>query len=1289
MKAGTATARRSPNRGARGTRRPVPPPVATEASARAPTATGSALTASFLRLDLPDVLTRLGLPPTDPARLAAIWRAIQGHLRQLGPTAGPTQVLRHAVTPLALALGLRPPVRAEPVTTREGAEDGGHLLHGGDGGLLRAWATGSAADLDAPIRAPKAWRASPLRAAHRVLRAGNQRLGLLTNGMDLRLLISDPALPDSHVSFPLDAWRAPGPPPEGLDLLLRLACEAGIAALPGILDAARLHQARVTGALRTQARAALEGFLQAVIQDAPAPPPPADLWHDGLILIHRLLFILKLEASADPAQGFSFAATRLWREGLSPNQALGPLVRRHLDHGQATGSMLETGLRQLFRAAQEGLRCAELVIAPLGGALFAADTMPVLDRLPWGERAVALLLDRLLWTTPAGGARERVHYGALDVEVLGSVYESLLDLEPGIAGRPMSRLRRSEREVVIAADPTHPLAVEAIPAGRFFLRAGQGRKASGSYYTPTGFVRFLVAESLGPACRSRSPDADPDPGAILALRVVDPATGSGHFLVEACRFLAEALFDACRRCDALARDPATPPARAAVLSARIAALPDPDGLLASWLPALAKGGIAERRAMALCRRLVAVHCLYGADRNPLAIELAKLALWLESHAEGLPLTFLDHRLVQGDSLAGPFLDDMRRLPVGGGMLDPLLAAGLADRLAAMHATAVEQVRRIGATLGRDLADLALKQAAREALESARAPLLNLARAWAGAAMLATREGDDEWQALAQAVAATGAWPAAPTPRQAAMLEAGAEALPWDLAFAEVAGFDAVIGNPPWDVIQHNTSDFVAGHDLSVLDAPTKRERAAIEARVLADPAVADDFAAYRAGFDRRKRVANRLFRHQRVGMGSDSTAGNLDAFRLFAERAIRLAAADGAVGLLLPSAFHANEGTTGIRRLYLDHGLETCLSFENRRGLFDIDSRFKFALVVARRPGPAHAVRCAFYLEEIGQAGDPARVMTYDRAFIDASGGPYQTLTELRGPADLILARRLFANGGQRFGAWCASNGIRLGRDLHMTDDAGLFAPIGGAGDDPAWCPLHEGKTFHQYTDRWDTAPRYRVRTEALAAKPLVAESVRHFRLAFRDIARSNDERSAIATILPPGVVLGHTATVEKTPGARPPRLALALCAVFNAFPFDWLVRQKTATHLSLYLLDGLPMPALTEDTLTALAETTAALCANDARFAPLVGNRARWPVVANPAERNRLRAEADAVVAHAYGLTREEYAHVLKSFSHASWSEAPTLCLTAYDRITTHRTANARTLASPPGSVKIRARSV
>ena len=185
--------------------------------------------------------------------------------------------------------------------------------------------------------------------------------------------------------------------------------------------------------------------------------------------------------------------------------------------------------------------------------------------------------------------------------------------------------------------------------------------------------------------------------------------------------------------------------------------------------------------------------------------------------------------------------------------------------------------------------------------------------------------------------------------------------------------------------------------------------------------------------------------------------------------------------MLFRSAFHANEGTTGIRRLYLDNGLATCLSFENRRGIFDIDSRFKFALVVARRPGPANGLRCGFYLDGIEQADDPRFVMRYDRGFIDRTGGPYQTLLELRGPADLEIAQRLFT-AAETFGPWCARQGIRLGRDLHMTDDAPSFRPLDPRRDDPDWLVLHEGKTFHQFIDRWDSTPRFMVYAASLAA---------------------------------------------------------------------------------------------------------------------------------------------------------------------------------------------------------------
>ena len=259
------------------------------------------------------------------------------------------------------------------------------------------------------------------------------------------------------------------------------------------------------------------------------------------------------------------------------------------------------------------------------------------------------------------------------------------------------------------------------------------------------------------------------------------------------------------------------------------------------------------------------------------------------------------------------------------------------------------------------------------------------------------------------------------------------------------GFSVVLGNPPWDVVLPNTKDFVADFDPAVLDARTRPERAAIEQAVLSRPGVAAAFDAYRAGFDRLKRIAHRLYRHQRVHAGGTTTAGNLDLFRLFAERNMDLAAADGAIGVLMPSAFHANEGTTGIRRLYLQEtDLRWCLSFENRRRIFDIDSRFKFDLIVARRPGPTQSLRCGFYLDRIEDAGDPDKIMTYGMAFLNQAGGGSLTPLELRGNADLRIAEKFFAQP-ERLKTWCADRHIRFGCDLHMTADAGCFQPAGAA----------------------------------------------------------------------------------------------------------------------------------------------------------------------------------------------------------------------------------------------------
>jgi Eco57I restriction-modification methylase/N-6 DNA methylase len=1164
---------------------------------------GPAMTLEFLRDGLAQVV--------DLRREAApAWDALRGSLR----VGGAQRVHQHVTTTLAEVFGYGHPLRQHAVITREGKEDGGWLLQAANGEQLRAWSIPSDLDLEALERSPRAFRSSPTRIAQRVLLASGEQAGLLTNGDAVRLLLCDKSRADSHLTIGLTGWRRSPLPPDSFRILQALAAAGNLPKLPAVLEAARLHQARVTTELRRQAREAIVGFINALPDRTRLDA--AALWHEGLILVYRLLFILKLESPAEPGAGFSFASTRLWRESLSPNRALAPLARRHLDRGHDTGEMLETGLRTLFTIFRDGLYCSELTIAPLGGALFGPGTTPLLDRLRWGDRAVAILLDRLIWIAPPRGERTRVHYGTLDVEDLGSIYEGLLEQEPGIATEPMLWLRRGKTQSVIAAGTQPP----DIQPGQFYLRNGTSRKASGSFYTPHEFVRFLVRETLDPKIAALSPADDPHPARLLTLKIVDPAMGSGHFLVETCRHLGEALLNACRVCDERG------------LHDRIAALPDPDQSIAAYLPSR---GFSESRARAICRRLVAVHCLYGCDRNKLAVELAKLSLWLESYAEGLPLTFLDHRLVSGDALTGPFFRALSTLPVTGGPLDPLLALGVVNQLNRTLSQAQHLIAQLDASIGRDIADLALKQEAKDRLDRLLAPVRKLAQAWAGAAMLQRRDSDDLWLGLATHVAQSGTWPASLTPAQSALL--ATDAVAWDLLFPEVfpTGFSVVLGNPPWDVVLPNTRDFVATYEPAILDARTRAERAEIETRILARPSVAAAFEAYRQGFERLKRIAARLYRHQRAGTSTETTAGNLDLFRLFAERSMDLAAPDGSIGVLMPSAFHANEGTTAIRRLYLkDTNLHWLLSFENRRRIFDIDSRFKFDLIVAHRPGPTQDIRCGFYFDRIEDVDDAAKIMTYPTGFLSQTGG---TPLELRGNTDLGIAETLFANP-ERLGSWCAARHIRFGNDLHMTADSGCFQPAGAAE-----LVLHEGKTFHQYTDCWDTKPRYSVAPGALKS-----EAYRHPRLVFRDIARSNDERTMIACFAPAGTVFGHTATVEKTPWARSTADALALCALFNSFPFDWLVRQKTATHLSLYLLQVLPIPHLVGRVAAFLARAAHELSVGRTTRNHL---QTRW----------KLRAKVDAAVARAYGLNDEQYAHLLASFSHRSYPDAPALCLATF----------------------------
>lgn len=1331
---------------------------------------GPALPEPFVKFQLEGELAKRKLLPRavgDEGRaLEARWDVYRRKLRALGEQGGDRRVASHVLEPLAERLGYRRFERESEVITREGPEDGGWLLTTDDNRVLRTWAVGLGTDLDAPTRRGRAYRFSPSRVAQRVLLAKSERVGLLTDGEELRLLLCDPARPDSHIAIRLDrsgGWRSAVSVPDSYRLLLALTSPAGVAALPDLADAARLAQSTVTRKLRLQARRAIEGFIQDVL-DHPANEveraawtDPSELartlWREGLVLVYRLLFVFKLESSADPARAFSFAATSLWRNTYSPNTALAPLVRRVLDHGADSGGFLENGLRTLWRLFAEGMSSSELEVKALGGMLFGEGTTPLLDRLRWGERAVARLLDALLWTPTDGRSeRERVHYGALDVEDLGRVYEALLELEPGITIEPMCRLRRAKLEVVVPAaqgaayrtyvpvtagddsdeqededessdendaedgeeetrrrsgsrgtTKTAVQFVEDIPAHRFFLRVGLGRKATGSYYTPHPFVRFLVQETLGPQLAERSPKENPQPGRILELKVLDPAMGSGHFLVEACRYLGDALYESCRLCDELALQAEEQAEKASGaererllgqardLRKRVEDLPDPENEMVAYLPSRAaegeETGLSQKKAEALCRRLVAVHCLYGVDKNPLAVELAKLSLWLESYAEGLPLTFMNHRLVMGDSLTGPFFEHLLTYPRSGAKLDDLFAHNLTERLLATLTAALSLVQDLEASVGKDVADLEQKRLAKEKLDAAMKPLADLAAAWSGGVMLGDDSDDSAYLALAQAVArsedTTATFAARPKLRQ--MLVLGRESVAFDLVFPEVfrsvggglRGFDAVLGNPPWDRLRPFEKEYFAGFDIGILDAKNARARSGAVNRLITDERIRSGFEAYKAGFGYQGRIHGALFPEAEVEVdGVKAGRGNADAYILFGLRAIQLAREGGLIGLVLPSAFHANEGAAGLRRRFLmSAALRSCFSFENRRKLFEIHSSFKFATVVAQVSASVsggYSFQVRFYLHDMEWLFATRDALSYDIGFVEATGGNLLSLVELRSTSDLAVARRCHA-AGRTFGSACSDIPLRFSVQADVTRDSWRFVEWDGEKSDII--PLHEGKTLHQYNDHWLWPPRYGITLDRLADKKDWLERARYYRVCFRGIASSTNERTAIFCMLPPGSIVANSAPVDACPSERSNTDVLALIGIMNSFTADWCLRIRASANVNQFILNGVPVAGLEPEARGFLSHGALRLSCNHAGYGQLwieqMGGVWRepkpqyeWPVLESEDVRWATRAALDAVVADAYGLDRVQYVHVLSTFNHKSNPELPALCLGAFDEL-------------------------
>ncbi|MCW5631810.1 MAG: N-6 DNA methylase [Rubrivivax sp.] len=798
------------------------------------------------------------------------------------------------------------------------------------------------------------------------------------------------------------------------------------------------------------------GALRAALQSADGGLDRQAFFEELLRLVYRLIFLATVEDRLDRgtgerlvfAPGASREAKARYLAGYSLTWLRERAVRRsqhdrHADLWQA--------LSITFAALARGEPALGL---PALGGLFDADQCPHLDAAQIDNRHLLAAVFQLGWFR-ADGALSRVNYRDMGPEELGSVYESLLELVPDLQGLATPA---SARLAFVGDD-------EAGASTK-----GHTRKLTGSYYTPDSLVQELIKSALEPVI-AQTVKAHPERPveALLALTICDPACGSGHFLLSAARRLADE-----------------------VALHRAAAATDERGAGGAPTPA------DYRHAL----RDVVGHCLYGVDKNPMAIELAKTALWLEAYSPDRPLSFIDHHLRVGDALLGVLdpkvleqgIPDEAYTALSGD--DKAVAAALKKQNRAdlkswraiaggdllTQAGLAAQAVTVEALADDTPEDLAAKRQAWHAAEGAarQSTFARLADTYI-AAFLArkVREATDLVPLSSYLWGVLSGRPADSAVEDAAQaLCRQHRVFHWWMAFPQVAGrggFDVMLGNPPWEQLQLSEEEFFASRAPSIAALAGDKRKRAIAGLEEAEPWLWNQFQAARRQYD----AANLFFREG--GRFPLSAFGKLNTYALFAETFLQATGTSGRAGFIVPTGIATDDSTKHFFDAVASGRLVRLHDLRTGPGLFSEigHQRFKFCLMTL---GSAPYSEFAFFALRVDELADPRRhfrLKPDDFALINPNT---RTCPVFRSERDAELTKKLYRvvpvlireavvdEVGHVLRPEVNPWGISFSQGLfNMTSDSGLFrdAPA-DAGQEPC-LPLYEAKMIHQFDHRWAT----------------------------------------------------------------------------------------------------------------------------------------------------------------------------------------------------------------------------